>query len=155
MATTHSLDQPPPIDRRRNHDRLEVVIDRVIIVRDSAAIANRRKHVEAALGMGTGRDARRVLAREDVLETPLARRDGTQSASCMQTAADAASRADFRRTAFSFNSSAGLVYEPCEGLGVAAGGESRGAASRVASLTLAVRSRSNCGQIVDKTDIDG
>ena len=48
---THSLDNPPAIDRRRRHD-LEVVIDRVIIKEKERSRIS--ESIEAALAMGRG-----------------------------------------------------------------------------------------------------
>ena len=114
-GVTYSLDEPPEIDRRRQH-RVEVVVDRVI-VRPSARgrIAD---SVENALALGRG-----VLhvahVREGLAEPRWPVRIHSQHRACEQCGR---SFEPLTPHAFSFNSSLGWCPQ-CEGLGVQIGSD--------------------------------
>ena len=110
---THSLDNPPAIDRRRKHS-VEVVVDRVIVKdKEKSRIA---ESVEGALAMGRG--VMHVAMQKDKLEEyrwPV-------TIHSQHLACDSCGRSFERLTphSFSFNSHLGWC-EACEGLGTQTG----------------------------------
>lgn len=112
-GTTHSLDNPPSIDRRRKH-AVEVVIDRVIVKeKERSRIA---ESIEAALAVGRG--VMHVATQKDKLEEyrwPV-------TIHSQHLACDSCGRSFERLTphSFSFNSHLGWC-EACEGLGTQTG----------------------------------
>ena len=127
-GTTHSIDQPPAIDRRRKHT-VEVVIDRVGVRPDARSrIADT---VETALAMGKG-VLHVAYAESDVPEPKWRREIHSQHFAC-----DRCGRSFERLTphSFSFNSSLGWC-EACEGLGTQTGANPQ-ALLRDPKLTLA------------------
>jgi len=125
---THSVDQPPSIDRRRKH-LVEVVIDRVTVKSD----ARRRiaDTVESALALGKG--VMHVAWPDDNLPEPKWRTEiHSQHFAC-----DRCGRSFEQLTphSFSFNSSLGWC-PACEGLGTQTGA-SPAALLRDPKLTLA------------------
>ena len=125
---TYSVDQPPPIDRRRKHD-VEVVIDRVTVRGDARSrIAG---SVENALALGRG-VLRVVVPRDDVPEPLWPVKVHSQHFVCDRCARS------FERLSphnFSFNSALGWC-PACEGLGTQTG-TNPAALLRDPKLTLA------------------
>ena len=112
-GTTHSLDNPPSIDRRRKHS-VEVVIDRVIVkTSERSRIA---ESVEAALAVGRG-VMHVAMQKEGVEEYRWPVTIHSQHLAC-----DSCGRSFERLTphSFSFNSHLGWC-EACEGLGTQTG----------------------------------
>lgn len=112
-GTTHSLDNPPAIDRRRKHS-VEVVIDRVIVkAKERSRIA---ESVEAALAVGRG-VMHVAMHRADMEEYRWPVTVHSQHLAC-----DSCGRSFERLTphSFSFNSHLGWC-EACEGLGTQTG----------------------------------
>ena len=110
---THSIDQPPQIDRRRKH-LVEVVIDRVIVRPDARSrIADT---VETALSLGKG-VMHVAYPADDVPEARWRTEIHSQHFAC-----DRCGRSFERLTphSFSFNSSLGWC-PACEGLGTQTG----------------------------------
>ena len=125
---THSIDEPPKIDRRRKHD-VSVVIDRVII--KQAQRSRIADSIETALGFGKG--VLQVTYPQDELPEP---RWPTITHS-QHLACSKCGRSFERLTphSFSFNSHLGWC-EACEGLGVEVGANPA-ALLRDPKLTLA------------------
>ncbi len=119
---THSIDQPPAIDRRRKH-LVEVVIDRIIVRPD----ARRRiaDTVETALSLGKG-VMHVAYPQDQVPEAKWRTEIHSQHFAC-----DKCGRSFERLTphSFSFNSSLGWC-PACEGLGTQTGANPAGLAPR-------------------------
>ncbi|MEO1495980.1 MAG: excinuclease ABC subunit UvrA [Planctomycetota bacterium] len=112
-GTTHELEKPPKIDRRRRHD-VAVVVDRITVQQKSRArIA---EAVEAALGLGRG-VMQAVTPQDDAPEHRWPVRTHSQHLSC-----EACGRSFDPLTPhnFSFNSALGWC-SACEGLGTQTG----------------------------------
>ncbi len=110
---THSIDNPPKIDRRRRH-RVEVVVDRVVVRPDAQGrIAD---SVENALSLGRG--VLRTASPQDDVPEP----DWPVGVYSQHFACDACGRSfePLSPHHFSFNSSLGWCPE-CEGLGLQLG----------------------------------
>ncbi len=110
---THTIDDPPTIDRRRRHT-VEVVVDRIAIRKKSRSrIAD---SVESALSLGRG-VLRVAYANDEVPETRWRTRTHSQHFAC-----DRCGRSFEPLTphSFSFNSYLGWC-ESCEGLGTQTG----------------------------------
>ena len=119
---THSIDQPPTIDRRRKHT-VEVVIDRVAVQPNARSrIAGT---VETALAMGKG-VLHVAYADDQTPETKWRTEIHSQHFAC-----DRCGRSFERLTphSFSFNSSLGWC-PACEGLGTQTGANPTGAVAR-------------------------
>ncbi|MBP90824.1 MAG: excinuclease ABC subunit A [Planctomycetaceae bacterium] len=125
---THSIDEPPKIDRRRKHD-VSVVIDRVII--KQAQRARVAESIETALGFGKG--VLQVAYPQDEMPEPRwAVVTHSQHLACGQCGR---SFEQLTPHSFSFNSHLGWC-EACEGLGVEVGANPA-ALLRDPKLTLA------------------
>ncbi len=114
-GVTYSLDQPPEIDRRRQH-RVEVVVDRVIV--RSGARGRIADSVENALALGRG-VIHVARVREGVAEPQWPVRIHSQHRVCERCGR---SFEPLTPHAFSFNSSLGWCAA-CEGLGVQIGSD--------------------------------
>jgi len=126
-GTTHPLDEPPEIDRRRKH-RVEVVVDRVVVrAKERSRIA---ESVENALALGRG--VLHVAYASDAPETRWPVTAHSQHLAC-----DSCGRSFEPLTphSFSFNSYLGWCGE-CEGLGTQIGANPA-ALIRDGKLTLA------------------
>ena len=142
---THSLDEPPTIDRRRKH-LVEVVIDRVVVRPDARSrIAD---SVENALGAGQGRAARRLSP-----TTTCPSRRWRVDVHSQHFACDKCGRSFEPLTphSFSFNSSLGWC-PACEGLGTQTGANPA-ALLRDPKLTLAEGALSACGPMLAAADV--
>ncbi|MBC8872214.1 MAG: excinuclease ABC subunit UvrA [Planctomycetes bacterium] len=126
--TTHSIDQPPEIDRRRRHS-VEIVVDRVAV--GERARSRIAESVEDALAVGKG-VIRVARVRDNVAESRWKVRVHSQHLAC-----DRCGRSFEPLTphSFSFNSPLGWC-ESCEGLGVQIG-TNPAALLRDPKLTLA------------------
>ena len=109
----HSLDDPPAIDRRRNH-QVEVVADRVTVRRD--ARSRIAESVEAALSLGKG-VLRVVEPNEEMPESQWPVETHSQHFNCERCGRSFEPLSPHH---FSFNSSLGWCPE-CQGLGIQTG----------------------------------
>ncbi len=112
-GVTHTVDQPPVIDRRRKH-LVEVIVDRITVGPDARSrIAD---SVETALSLGKG-VLRITYPQDDVPEQKWRAEVHSQHFACVQCGA---SFEPLTPHSFSFNSSLGWCDE-CEGLGTQLG----------------------------------
>ena len=112
-GVTHSLDDPPAIDRRRKHE-VDVIVDRVV-VRNSAR-SRIADSIEAALSLGRG------VMKTAYVDEQVDERRWRVMAHSQHRACDRCGRSFDRLTphSFSFNSQLGWCSE-CEGLGTQIG----------------------------------
>lgn len=115
-GNTHSMDEPPDIDRRRKH-RVEAVVDRVVI--KASARGRIAESCEAALMLGHG-VMHVAIANSDRPEYEWQTQVHSQHLACEQCGR---SFEPLTPHSFSFNSHLGWCPE-CEGLGVQTGANS-------------------------------
>ncbi|MCG8585448.1 MAG: excinuclease ABC subunit UvrA, partial [Pirellulales bacterium] len=114
-GVTHSLENPPQIDRRRKHE-IQVVIDRITVRPDARSRIS--ESAEAALSLGSG-TLGIAYANDDVAEEKWKTRMYSQHFACEGCAR---SFEPLTPHHFSFNSSIGWC-ESCEGLGTGTGAD--------------------------------